>query len=134
MSIHAEKPAVIEVTVGKASPLEMHDVIDLYRRIGGEIAQISPDNTYVARNASCKVVGALTVFEVGDKTAVIKIGGVDPAFREKGVGTQLFKRVIEELKKEGIRSISIDNQGRDKKFYEELGVKELNPSDMRLEL
>jgi len=134
MSIHAEKPAVIEVTVGKALPLEIPNVIYLYKKVGGDMTHVSPANTYVARNASSIVIGALSVFEAGDTSAVIRTVGVDPAFEGKGVGSQLLKKVIEELKKEGFRSISIAHQNRNQKFYEKFGFKELNPSEMVLEL
>ncbi len=133
MSIHAEKPARIKVTAGKATPEEIPIVLDIYRKREADTTQVGCDNTYVARNAAGIVVGAVT-FKTNPNIATIRSVGVDPAFEGKGVGKQLLEAVIEDLKNDGYKVIYIAHQNRNQWFYKKFGFKELNPSEMVLEL
>jgi len=131
--MQAEKPP-IKIAVGKATPEEIPLVLDIYRKRKADTWRVGCDNTYVARNAPGIVVGAVTFFETGPMTANIHSVGVDPAFEGKGVGKQLFKGVIEDLKNNGYRVIVVAYQNKNQWFYEKFGFKERNPSEMVLEL
>ncbi|QLJ53198.1 MAG: N-acetyltransferase [Candidatus Fermentimicrarchaeum limneticum] len=131
--MHTEKPAVIDVTVGKAKPEEMPSVVQLYKKRGVETSGVGPANTHVARTESGRVVGALSVVNCGG-VPVIKNIAVDMELEGRGVGRQLFEYVIEELKKQGHHHIIIAHQNRNQGFYSKFGFKELNPSEMVLEL
>jgi len=131
--MHAEKPAMMEVNVGKARLDEMPIVVQLYKKTGADTAGVHPSDTYVARTASGMVVGALSVFN-SSGVLVIKNVAVEEEFERRGVGRQLFENVIWELKKQGHRCMIVAHQNKNQGFYSKFGFKELNPSEMVLEL
>jgi N-acetylglutamate synthase-like GNAT family acetyltransferase len=116
----AEKPRVIDVTVGKAQPEEIDAAIGIYRQhlsqvLGSRYFEVIADcnNTYVARNKSLGVVGAVTVeknrlhTEGKSDWVELKFVGVESDLRGSSVGRQLISQVTEEMKKEGFHRIIV---------------------------
>lgn len=128
-----EKP-VIDVTVEKVCEWELPDLVHLYGKIGADIIGVDLRKTYVAKNFSGAIIGAVTVEDAGPKMAVIRIGGVDPDFRRSKVGTQLIGVVAEELEKQGYGCLVVAHQNKSKEFLGYLGFVERDPAQMELKL
>lgn len=128
---------IVEVSVGKATPEELPTVIRIYRLHNGDCSGVGCHNTYVARNQSLGVVGAVTVKEVQPGWAQLRTMGVEPELRGMGIGTQLGSSVIEDLKRQGYRSVTVDldlTEPRQKEFFKKLGFQQLDSNSMVLRL
>jgi len=118
--MHAEKTNVIKVSVEKAKSEDLPIVIqifkqhsDLFKQYGIRMG-VNCDNTYVARNESLGVVGAVMTKKdfpkypgFGQPQAELKTAGVESSLQGRGIGRQMISQVIEELKKEGFHKITV---------------------------
>ncbi|MEM3555541.1 MAG: GNAT family N-acetyltransferase [Candidatus Micrarchaeia archaeon] len=124
---------IVEVRVGKAAPQELPVVLSIYRAHNGDCRDVGCHNTYVARNDSLGVVGAVTIKEVQPGWAQLRTMGVEPELRGRGIGTQLALSVIDELRKQGYRTVTVDldlMEPRQKEFFGKLGFQQLDSHSM----
>jgi len=67
------------------------------------------NNTFVARNESLGVVGAVKVRDSPSKGVVfLATMGVEQDLQKRGIGSQLLEGVIGELSKEGIHKVLVN--------------------------
>jgi N-acetylglutamate synthase-like GNAT family acetyltransferase len=68
-------------------------------------------NTFVARNESLGVVGAVTIAPTPTNGVMfLRTMGVEQDLQKRGIGSQLLEGVIEELRKEGVHKVLITLQ------------------------
>lgn len=135
--MHAERPVTI-VKVGKASEVELPTVMHIYTQHGGNRCDVGCDNTFVARNETLGVVGAVTIQQTPTKGVVrLRTMGVEKNLRESGIGSQLLSQVIEELRKDGVNEILITFNPQSsvyKKFFKKRGFEEVDGDETRMKL
>lgn len=138
--MHAEKPGVVEVTVGKARKEEMPSVIRIYLDQGGDFTNVGMHNTFVARNKDGLVVGAITIEDLRNlKPGLVNLRtiAVDPDFEGRQVGRQMLKVVLEELKKTNCHTVTVELANFkqvSKDFLFNQGFKEFDPEIMIKEI
>lgn len=133
----ANKPGIVEVDVGRARDEELPAVIHIYRQHNGDCNGVGCGNTFVARNESLGVVGAVTVKQIQPGWVSLRTMGVEPELQRRGVGSQLLGKVIEEIKREGNRTITVDldiHINGQKEFFSNFNFKKLDSDSMVLEL
>lgn len=129
--MHAEKENTIKVTVEKATPKDLPIVISIYTQHNGCCTNVGCNNTFVARNESLGVVGAVTV-QVREGSVELRTIGIEKDLQRKGIGSQLLAQVIDELRKDGASKLTI-TLGipicKYKSFFEKRGIEVLSQDE-----
>jgi ribosomal protein S18 acetylase RimI-like enzyme len=123
-------PQHMEITLEKATKEDMIFVVGLYMHKGENFASI-PGETFVAKNRKGLAVGAVTIEEIkptkpeGIKLplANIRTFEVDIEHLRMHIGDQMIKGILEELKKRGFHTVTIE-LGHDKDIYIEFLLKQ----------
>ncbi len=107
-----EKPIVVTVEPAKLTDLPI--VTSIYRQHKGICEGVNKDNTFVAKDGSGDIVGAITVnrnyirfLELGANCAELRVIGVKPELQDREIGRQMVSKVIEEMKREGFSRIEV---------------------------
>jgi GNAT superfamily N-acetyltransferase len=105
MSIHAEKPTVIEVKVEKAKEIDVPVIARIYDQ--WRMSCKGCKDTFVAKNDLLGIVGAITIKEnrypfpeVGTNSVELLTICVDKQYRKKDIGKQLIKGVIDAVRED----------------------------------
>jgi GNAT superfamily N-acetyltransferase len=80
----------------------------------------SPNGCFVMEDGG-KVVGTAATLSYEDRFAWIGMVLVDPAYRNRGIGTKLLQQTIEYLDDAGIPTLKLDATPLGKPLYEKLG-------------
>jgi len=72
------------------------------------------NNIFIALEKD-NIVGSIRAKKTGDDLAELVQISVTKKFRNKGIGTKLMKKTVQELKKKGIRKITATSNSKDKK-------------------
>jgi N-acetylglutamate synthase-like GNAT family acetyltransferase len=124
----AEKPEIVKVAVEKARSLDLPRVVHIYSEYKGDCDNVGCYNTFVARNESLGVVGAVTIQPHG-ASAELRTMGVEQDLQGKGIGSQLLAGVIEKLREDGVVKIILtlhSDSYKYKGFFEERGFEMLS--------
>jgi ribosomal protein S18 acetylase RimI-like enzyme len=142
MYMYAQKPSReqkhMEITLEKPTKEDWMFIVGLYMHKGEDFTNIPgrpsariPGETLVAKNKEKLAVGAVTIQEVPEKQIGIKLDSesklplanirtfeVDIEHLRMHIGDQMMKKTLDELKKRGFHTVTIE-LGHDKVEYRE---------------
>ncbi len=82
------------------------------------------NNIVMVLNDGNKIIASLRLEEIGDKRYLLKRFAVSPAYQDQGLGTMLFEKAVDKLKKINAHYLQLYSSLENKKlicFYQRLG-------------
>lgn len=123
---------------------EIHQIIKLYRKAGWwEEPKDGPDRLQrIIAGSHCfltvefedQIIGMGRAISDRASDAYIQDVTVDPAFRGRGIGTQIVAGIVSRLENDGLAWIGLIAEKNSHAFYEQLGFKPMGRSVPMLRL
>ena len=91
------------------------------------ISWIALDNEEIIATSGLSFSEVPPYFQVPDgKVAYIMNMVTSPSYRNRGIGTELFKRIVEEAKQRGYKKITLNTSEMGRPLYEKYGFKDVH--------